>query len=230
MDIRICEFQPEYTTSLNAAEVHDSCRVYLWTHQLGLTDLHDMMSELCQSSQSDTIGEHNAAPVYPHSIKRQTETLSLKIMCSKIFGKDTTITHTPEGKPMLHGTFKSGIHISVTHTSEYYVLSVASQPHGIDIERKTARALRLKDKFLSPEENTIRLSQFVKPEDNATALWCAKEAAFKTFSSPTLTLINQVILVEEANRQLIACPIGHEETKARLNFFQIDDCILAVSL
>lgn len=230
MDIHICEFHPEHTTSLNAAEVHDSCRVYLWTHHLGLTDLHDMMAERCQSSPTNRIGEHNEATDYPQSAKRQAETLSLKIMCCRIFGKDAAITHTPQGKPMLCSSFKSGVHISITHTSEYYALSVASQPHGIDIEHKSSRALRLKDKFLTPVEKTTRLSHFVTPEDNATALWCAKEAAFKTFSSPTLTLLNQVILVEEANRQLTAHPIGHEETKARLNFFQVDECILAVCL
>ncbi len=230
MDIRICEFHPEHTKSLNAAEVHDSCRVYLWAHQLELTKLHDMMTELCLSFPSDVIGEDNNDTKHSHSAKRQTETNSLNIMCSKIFGKDTTIAHTPEGKPMLRNSFTKGIYISITHTTGYYALSVASRPHGIDIEHKSARALRLKDKFLTPQEKVIKLPQFEKPEDNATALWCAKEAAFKTFSSPTLTLINQINLLEEADRQLRAYPIGQERKKATLNFFQVHDCILAVSL
>lgn len=230
MDIRICEFNPEHTTPLNAAEVHDSCRVYLWAHELKLTKLHDMMAELCQFSPSDILGDHNEVPENPQSVKRQIETLSLKIMCSKVFGKAVSITHTPEGKPMLCGCFTNNIHISVTHTSGYYALSVASRPHGIDIEHKSERALRLLDKFLTPNEKSIHLPQFIKPEDNATALWCAKEAAFKTFSSPAITLINQLHLILEDNQQLTARPIGQKETKARLNFFQIDDCILAVSL
>ncbi len=230
MYIRICEFTPEHTTLLNAAEVHDSCRVYLWAHQLKLPKLHDMMAELCQFSPSDILGEHDETPKYPQSVKRQIEILSLKIMCSKIFGKGTSIAHTPEGKPILLGHFTNDICISVTHTSGYYALSVASRSHGIDIEYKSERALHLLDKFLTPDEKTIHLPQFTKPESNATALWCAKEAAFKTFSSPTITLINQLHLVVEDNQQLTAVPIDNEGTKAELYFFQINDCILAVSL
>ncbi len=231
MDIRICEFHPQHTPTINAAEVHDSCRVYLWAHQLELTKLHDMVSAYCQSAPGcDEVNNDDTSAKQPMSAKRQTEMLSLKIMCSKIFGANATIGHTAEGKPILEGIAGHDIHISVTHTSGYYALSIATVPHGIDIEHKGGKALRIKDKFISTDESLINLSQFRNTEDHATALWCAKEAAFKTFSSPTLTLLNEVKLVSSNDKHLVAHPEAQEGNKATLHFFQIDDCILAVCL
>ncbi len=229
MTIQLYEFNPQDTEPINAAEVHDSCRVYLWAHQHELTKLHDIMSELCQSqlSESHANGEQNKRP---QSVKRQIETLSLNIMCRTIFGGEVNIVHTVEGKPKLAGSVKDDFYISISHTKELYTLSVATRPHGIDIEHKSGRALRIKDKFLSAKEEEIELNLFPAAEDKATALWCAKEAAFKTFSSPTLTLLNQVVLTEESDGKIVAYPLEKKGSKARVSFYQTGDCILAVSI
>lgn len=239
MNLRICEFSPESTPQINAAEVHDSCRVYFWQHGEKLTNLHDTLSDICQSYSSaptaiakekDDIETEREEVTPPQSAKRQKEVLSIKIMCAKLFGCKAKLLHTAERKPFLQSDEYGSLHISVAHTRGLYVLSVSSAPHGIDVEQKSNLALRLREKFLSDKERQVVPPVFLTPEMRATALWCAKEAAFKTFSSPTLTLLNQVSLLQNADGTVCAHPLGSAEKQALLHFFPLADSILAVCL
>lgn len=68
--------------------------------------------------------------------------------------------------------------ISLTHSYEYAGIILSLQGEcGIDLEIVKDKVVRIKEKFLNPEE-----LQFIRPEDEVHQLyacWCAKEAVYK---------------------------------------------------
>ena len=180
MTFTIHPFNRDSQNRLPAIARPHECQVYVWHHHLGLREL----TELCKEGNAPTAEEGMCT-------KRLTERLSVLFMLHRLLGPSASMTHTKTGSPMLVG---SPLHISISHTDGAYALSFSYDSHGIDIEHPSPRALRLRERFLDEEEKCISLGDGWTEEDEATAMWCAKEAAYKCFSNEHITHIGQVLL------------------------------------
>lgn len=80
-----------------------------------------------------------------------------------------------EGKPYIEN---SNTYFSISHSFPYIAVAISIHDSiGIDIQCKTNKILRLKDKFLSDKEQAICMEDI----GLTTFAWCAKEAVFKKF-------------------------------------------------
>ncbi len=114
----------------------------------------------------------------PKSEKRRTELLSTLLLAKRLFGNAASVTHAPDGSPLLSGVADAP-HISVSHTARTYALSAAPVRHGIDVECHSPKAFRLRAKFLSKAEEALLAQTQLLPEAAAALFWSAKEAVYK---------------------------------------------------
>jgi len=86
------------------------------------------------------------------------------------------LVYDDKGKPYLAD--KNNVHISISHANEFVAIAVNYQePCGIDIEKISAKALRVKSKFMNEKE----LGLAAENEELATTMWSAKEALYKYY-------------------------------------------------
>ncbi len=108
--------------------------------------------------------------------KRKMEVLCTYALLYAMTGnQNIVVRHLPSGKPVL-----DGFYVSITHT-EGYVSVLLSKKHevALDMEYRSSRVKRVAQRFLRPDEHP----------DNIDALllhWCAKETAYKFWSSSNL--------------------------------------------
>jgi phosphopantetheinyl transferase len=82
-----------------------------------------------------------------------------------------------DNKPFLPG---HPFHFSISHSGDYAaaIVSTSSQV-GIDVEKLEDKVLRLRQKFLSPEEELVMKSDRLTEIQTLTLAWSAKETLFK---------------------------------------------------
>ena len=98
---------------------------------------------------------------------RLFEKLTTAVMLKEIFGKETTLSYTPEGRPFM----KPGLSISISHSKSHVAILLSKQPHvGIDIEAISSRILNLESKIkrsapypLTTTTSTISRKQTFSP-------------------------------------------------------------------
>lgn len=92
---------------------------------------------------------------------------------------------SPLGKPY----FPGGPWFSVSHSFPYIGAAISSDKEvGIDVQILQGKILRLQDKFLSPEEQTLCLNE----PGRITLAWTAKEAAFKMYGLGAVDFIGHM--------------------------------------
>ena len=74
-----------------------------------------------------------------------------------------------------------GFYFSLSHAGDMVAVAVAKNAVGIDVEYLNEdRFLKIKDKILTPSENTLYLAQTIdKQTDFLAELWTKKESLFK---------------------------------------------------
>ena len=114
------------------------------------------------------------------SIHRRLEYLSVRAAALTLGIKPNEITYLESGKPILSDPKK---HISISHTKGYAAVAISQiDLMGIDIEYKSERVLKIRNRFLHQEED-----QWIKEQSPNKIIenqylqlyWCAKEALFK---------------------------------------------------
>ena len=107
--------------------------------------------------------------------RRRREWLATRILLNEMLGSYPGIDYDCNGAPHMKGD--AHINISVSHADGLVAVSMSKKYHvGIDVERVTNRVLRIKDKFLTPDEydiNDPNLLQLLYIQ------WCVKEAMYK---------------------------------------------------
>lgn len=181
---------------LHASLYYNSEVSYLWQHDLSLgeiTDLSQLLSPLNSTSYLDQA----------QSEKRRIERLSIKLLLSQLLGHSVQLYHKEDGTPYLVGNDK--LQISISHTKGIYALMLSTFPIGMDVERWSDKAWRIKDRFLFKEElqllHTQLLSCFTH-KDAATILWSAKEAAFKLWGCANLVVPQIKLSYDEKSHRL----------------------------
>lgn len=113
-----------------------------------------------------------------HSFKaasRRLEWLAVRRLVYEV-GCRKTIKYHSSGRPYLES---GNLHISISHTRGYAAIALCQNaPVGIDIEQRTEKVCRVKDKFLSNEEKLFLPSE-KKNVEALLIIWTAKEAIFK---------------------------------------------------
>ena len=114
------------------------------------------------------------------AIARRIEWLAVRRLMHEL-GIASPIAYLPTGRPYLKGDAR---HISISHPRGYAAVAISnSAPIGIDIEQRTDKVCRVREKFLSCEEKLFSLLA----NNNVEAMlvvWTAKEAMFKLIDKP----------------------------------------------
>jgi phosphopantetheinyl transferase len=157
---------------------------------------------------------------------RKKQWLAYRLLLQTLLApNDYTIEYDDAGKPSLAG---SNLHISVTHTEDLAAVIISQNARvGIDLEKIKPRILKVRDKFLSTEENSI-----VRQETEAeqlTLAWCAKEALYKLFGLRTLDFREniRVDIPSKTGIPFMAVILsGEKQNKYELRSEKIGDFIL----
>ena len=106
---------------------------------------------------------------------RRLEWLSVRRLKHEL-GVTSPIAYLPSGRPYLKD---DAHHISISHTRGYAAVAISElNPIGLDIEQRTDKVCRVRDKFLSREEKTFPLLA-KKNVEAMIVVWTIKEAMFK---------------------------------------------------
>ena len=109
------------------------------------------------------------------SESRRCEWLASRMLIRELRGDSARVVYTPGGKPLLADASE---YISISHTDGY--AAVAFRKHrdvGVDIERRGAKVLKLRRRFMNVAEENV-----LDKADEQTSLllhWSAKEAFYK---------------------------------------------------
>jgi phosphopantetheinyl transferase len=97
-------------------------------------------------------------------------------------------------KPYLPG---EQYHFSISHCGDYAAAIVSRNLRvGVDIEIPVDKIMRVRDKFLSPDEVAVFGDQDI---DQLTMCWSAKEAVFKWFGEGGIDFREHIHLRKDAN-------------------------------
>ena len=80
---------------------------------------------------------------------------------------------------------------SISHTKSYAVLGVAYSSIGVDIESYRTKILKIKTKFINPNEIYSTRADDIKV---ITRLWTCKEAIYKCISKNNISFKNDIIV------------------------------------
>ncbi|MBI5371566.1 MAG: 4'-phosphopantetheinyl transferase superfamily protein [Sphingobacteriales bacterium] len=89
-------------------------------------------------------------------------------------------------------------HFSISHCGDYAAALVSRDSRvGVDVEMVTPKILLIKDKFLSPEEQSLFISDPSAADPRLlTLLWSAKESVFKWYGEGNIDFKKHIRLTE----------------------------------
>ena len=109
--------------------------------------------------------------------QRKKEWLGTRLLLKDMLGFETTIFHQSSGAPYLSSALKKNI--SISHTKGYVAIMLSEGNHlsGIDIEYRSDRVLKVRKRFMNPEEEEFINSLY--ETEHLLICWCAKETLYK---------------------------------------------------
>ena len=102
------------------------------------------------------------------------------------------VDYRPDGAPYL---VDSPYCLSISHTRGYAAVQVGKFPVGIDIEYRSERVRKIRDRFLSLEESAA-IGTGEGETERLLVYWCAKEALFKRVGQEEVVDFQNDLLVE----------------------------------
>ena len=120
--------------------------------------------------------------------------------------------------------------ISITNSFPYAALAYSGSKIGIDLERFNPKLLKLKDKFVYPEERTFIPEK--QEIEYLTIIWSVKESLYKIHHSKHWSLKKhyEVLPFTMENLHSVQCRVYDEHTSddfyARVEFF--DDFVFTI--
>lgn len=152
--------------------------VFVWK----VTETYDEL--LTFLSRSDMF--RNEAERRFTSMKRRLEFVAVRVLLYAGAGLDhPEVGYLETGKPFL---LHDARELSISHTQGYVAVMLAEKGvPGIDIERRTDRVVKLKDRIVGPEEQA-------ETPDELLLHWSAKETAYKMMSCREVDWVNHLRL------------------------------------
>lgn len=120
--------------------------------------------------------------------KRRQEWLATRVLLKELAGEELLIAYHDDGAPYLTS---SPFFLSISHTNGYAAVLLQEQPAaGIDIEYCSNRVLKIRRRFMSPEEDASICAD--KEAEHLLIYWCAKEALFKMIRQQNVDFIEHL--------------------------------------
>lgn len=139
----------------------------------GLWQIQETAEEMLNLLGADSL--YIPLPENIRTEKRQQEWLATRLLLKELLGEETAIAYHPNEAPYLPS---HPLYISISHTKGYVALLLQEQPFaGIDIEYRGERILKIRERFMHPEEEAG--IDPVYEVEHLLIHWCAKEVLFK---------------------------------------------------
>lgn len=147
-----------------------------------ITETTDSLLALLDENEADTLR------IDYHSESRLREIAATRVLLSQIIDKAAKIEYLPNRKPYLKD---SRLNISISHTKGYAAVILSQTEYlGIDIEYRSDRVKRIRNKFVSDKE-------YIDPENEIIHLllhWSAKETMYKALSKEGVELRSDFLI------------------------------------
>lgn len=166
----------------------------------------------------ELLEEENYEKIKDYHPKKLSETLMVRKILKKVL---------PEYKILYNGREPylepRDYEISISHSFPYAALAISKNKVGIDLEPFNPKILKIKDKFVFPQERT-----FIPDDEEVkflTIIWCVKESLYKIHHSNYWSLIKhyEVKPFTDENLHFIKCRVHDQqfsdEYKAKIFFF-----------
>ena len=131
--------------------------------------------------------------------KRRREWLAVRCLVHAHCDAAVEVRYYDSGRPYLWSEQEEVPEISVTHSGD--CVAVAFSPRnrriGIDLEADEERAWRVRDRFLTAEEQAL-----LPTAGDVLAAWCAKEAIYKLCDVPGLKFLGEMVCEDLKKGQL----------------------------
>lgn len=133
--------------------------------------------------------------IAPGVTRREREQAATRDLLHYLFGDNYELDHTPDGAPRLL-VEGAPCHLSISHSRTRAAVAVDYERHiGIDVEEWRDQLVRVRDKYLTPEEVT----EWGGTPNQLLLAWMAKEAAYKAFEPRGVTLLSVRLSVGAAD-------------------------------
>ena len=120
--------------------------------------------------------------------KRRQEWLASRVLLKELIGEELLIAYHDDGAPYLPG---SSLSLGISHTNGYAAVLLQDQETaGIDIEYHSNRVLKIRSRFMSPEEDASVCPDHVV--EHLLIHWCVKEALFKMIRQQDVDFIKHL--------------------------------------
>jgi phosphopantetheinyl transferase len=121
-------------------------------------------------------------------------------------------------------------HFSISHSGDYAAAIVSSTHRvGVDVEETEDRILRIKDKYLSPEEQALFISEPINPDFRLlTLLWSAKESVFKWYGAGEVDFRKEIVLSTlDSSANTLCCDFGKTRDRLMVEYRLFDGVVLS---
>lgn len=177
---------PQLPISNSATPPTPSLRLALWE----MSETEDELRALLQTAGGSSHGTEAQ-----QSAARRRERLAVRLLLALEDGPAARIAYDAEGRPALRSAHARLV--SISHSRQFAALLLAPSTTslrgiGVDIETWSDRAWRVREKFLSPWEQTLLMSMPLPPQQAAMVLWTCKEAAFKAFAPDGPAVVTEI--------------------------------------
>lgn len=160
------------------------------------------------------------------SIPRQIEWVAVRVLLCKMLNRQVPILYDNEGAPYLADY--EHLDISISHTKGYVAVALAAHGAvGIDVEHRSERVIRVRDRFLASDEEAPTLTSLLLH-------WSAKETAFKMLHRRKVNFLKDLHVIPFSEQQHGAFDLqetytDNEET-LRIHYAVFPDFVLTYSL
>ncbi len=121
-------------------------------------------------------------------------------------------------------------HFSISHCGDY-AAAIVSRTHrvGVDVEETEDRILKIKDKYLSREEQARFIPDPAAPDNRVlTLLWSAKESVYKWYGAGEVDFKKHIRLNNlQPGKSTINCDFGLSGQRLELQFRLFDKLVLS---
>ena len=111
--------------------------------------------------------------------------LSVRHLLNLAGYSDFDLYYNKYGKPLLIDKKK----ISITHSHQFSAVIISDTDVGIDIEKNRPKIIRIQDKFVNTDVDSLSDEDIVK---QLTVIWGAKEAMYKIYPYGGLSFHNHI--------------------------------------
>jgi len=148
------------------------------------------------------------------SQKRKLEILAVRVLLEKMCG-NVKLEYNKYGAPILD----NNKNISISHSKQLVAIIVSEFKSAIDIEIISKRILKIKDKFISTNDN-INDSQ-----KDLTIAWSTKECIFKWHQKGNLNFKDDISIksIDHPTKTIV---VSFDKNLFILNFLKINNHIL----